>query len=66
MFSSVLSMGISGIQGYLVTVEIDCQRGMPQFDLVGLPDAAVKEARERVRSALRNLGYPWPEGGVLV
>ena len=66
MFSSVLSMGISGIQGYLVTVEIDCQRGMPQFDLVGLPDAAVKEARERVRSALRNLGYPWPEGRVLV
>ena len=59
-------MGISGIQGYMVTVEIDCQRGMPQFDLVGLPDAAVKEARERVRSALRNLGYPWPEGRVVV
>ena len=66
MFSSVLSMGISGIQGYLVTVEIDCQRGLPQFDLVGLPDTAVKEARERVRSALRNLGYPWPEGRVVV
>ena len=66
MFSSVLSMGISGIQGYLVTVEIDCQRGLPQFDLVGLPDTAVKEARERVRSALRNLGYPWPASRILV
>ena len=44
MFCSVLSMGISGIQGYMVTVEVDCQRGMPRFELVGLPDAAVKEA----------------------
>ena len=51
MFCSVLSMGISGIQGYMVTVEVDCQRGMPRFELVGLPDAAVKEARDRVRSA---------------
>ena len=66
MFSPVLSMGISGIQGYMVTVEADCRRGMPQFDLVGLPDAAVKEARERVRSAMYNLGLSWPEGHILV
>ena len=66
MFCSVLSMGLTGIQGYMVNVEVDCQRGMPQFDLVGLPDAAVKESRERVRSAAKNLGLPWPEGRVLV
>lgn len=66
MFSTVLSMGISGIQGYMVTVEADWQKGMPQFDLVGLPDAAVKEARERVRSAMYNLGFEWPEGHILV
>ena len=66
MFSTVLSMGISGIQGYMVTVEADCQKGLPQFDLVGLPDAAVKEARERVRSAMYNLGFDWPEGHILV
>ena len=66
MFCSVLSMGISGIQGYMVTVEVDCQRGMPRFELVGLPDAAVKEARDRVRSAARNLGLDWPEAQVLV
>lgn len=66
MFSPILSMGISGIQGYMVTVEADCQRGLPQFDLVGLPDAAVKESRERVRSAARNLGLPWPEARILV
>lgn len=50
----------------MVTVEADCQKGMPQFELVGLPDAAVKEARERVRSAMGNLGCRWPEGKVLV
>ena len=66
MFSPVLSMGLAGIQGYMVTVEVDCQRGLPQFDLVGLPDAAVKEARERVRSAARNLGLAWPDSRVLV
>ena len=66
MFCSVLSMGLTGIQGYMVNVEVDCQRGMPQFDLVGLPDAAVKESRERVRSAAKNLGLSWPEGRVLV
>ena len=65
MFCSVLSMGLTGIQGYMVNVEVDCQRGMPQFDLVGLPDAAVKESRERVRSAAKNLGLSWPEGRVL-
>ena len=66
MFRSVLSMGLSGIQGYMVNVEVDCQRGMPQLEIVGLPDAAVKESRERVRSAARNLGLAWPEGRLLV
>ena len=66
MFCSVLSMGISGIEGYMVTVEVDCQRGIDAFELVGLPDAAVRESRERVRSAIKNLELEWPKGRVLV
>ncbi len=66
MFCKVLSMGLSGIEGYPVTVEVDCRRGMPSFELVGLPDAAVKESRERVRAAMANLGFPLPEGRTVV
>lgn len=51
------SFGINGIDGYRVEVETSAQTGMPQMDLVGLPDAAVKESRERVKSATRNSGF---------
>ena len=62
MFCSVQSMGLSGIESYPVTVEVDCRRGLPRFDIVGLPDTAVKESRERVHSAIGNLGYTFPAG----
>ncbi|MBR5224574.1 MAG: YifB family Mg chelatase-like AAA ATPase [Clostridia bacterium] len=52
MLASVTSMGLSGIDGFLVSVETYCVNGMPMFELVGLPDAAVKESRERVRAAM--------------
>ena len=58
MFSSLASFGLNGISPYLVSVEVDSRRAMPGFDIVGLPDAAVKESRERVRAAVQNLGYP--------
>lgn len=51
VLASVQSMGLTGIQGYPVTVEAYCVDGMPMFEIVGLPDAAVKESRERVRAA---------------
>jgi magnesium chelatase family protein len=57
MIARVLSMGLTGIDGYPVTVEVDYTDGMPFFEIVGLPDAAVKESRERVFSALRNSGF---------
>ena len=57
MTSRVLSMGLLGIDGYPVTVEVDITEGLPFFEIVGLPDAAVKESRERVFSALRNSGF---------
>ena len=66
MFCSIQSMGLCGIESYPVTVEVDCRRGMPRFDIVGLPDAAVKESRERVRSAIGNLGYSFPTSAIVL
>ena len=60
MFSSVRSFGVSGVGGYGVSVEVYISNGLPAFEVVGLPDAAVKEARERVRAAIKNNGYSFP------
>lgn len=57
MVCKVISGGISGIDGYLVSVEVDTSNGLPDFNIVGLADAAVREAKERVKSAIRNSGY---------
>ena len=57
MLAKINSLGLLGINGYAVTVEADVSTGLPGMDIVGLPDAAVKESRERVRSAVRNSGY---------
>ena len=54
MITKIKSCGLMGIDGYIVEVESDISNGMPAFDVVGLPDAAVKEARERVRAAAKN------------
>ena len=54
MISIVNSFGIDGINGYMVTVEVDVNNGLPVFEIVGLPDTAVKESRHRVKSALNN------------
>ena len=51
MICSIKTLGISGIQGNLITAECYISNGLPGFDIVGLPDAAVKEARDRVRAA---------------
>ena len=60
MLSHVRSMGLQGIEGYEVSVECFITNGLPAFDVVGLPDAAVKEARERVRAAIKNCGFKFP------
>lgn len=66
MLSKTNSAGLIGIDGYLVTVEVDIGNGMPAFDVVGLPDTAVKESRERVRSALKNCGFTFPTKRITV
>ena len=54
MVFQVRSLGLQGVSGYEVSAECDLSSGLPAFTLVGLPDAAVNEARERVRSAIKN------------
>ena len=64
MVARVHSMGFFGMDAFLVEVEADLSQGLPAFELVGLPDAAVKESRDRVRSATRNCGFRFPVGRV--
>jgi len=60
MLAKVLSFGLAGINGYPVLVETDVSTGLPAYDIVGLPDASVKESKERVRSAVKNSGFEYP------
>ena len=66
MVSVVRSLGLNGISGYDVSVECYLSGGLPAFDIVGLPDAAVKEARERVRAAAKTSGYRWPVSRITI
>ena len=66
MFSSVRSFGLTGIVCYPVVVEADVSRAFPCFEIVGLPDAAVKESKDRVRSAMKNCGMEFPSSRVVV
>ncbi|MBA4532266.1 YifB family Mg chelatase-like AAA ATPase [Brevibacillus halotolerans] len=60
MYAKIYSATIHGIDGMLVTVEVDISNGLPHFEVVGLGGSAVKEARDRVRAALRNSGFDFP------
>lgn len=60
MLSKVLSFGLNGIDGFLTQIETDIVGGVPHFELVGLGDTAVKESKERVKSAIRNSGFEYP------
>lgn len=60
MFASVYGMTVLGLQAHLIRVEVDVTNGLPSFDIVGLPNVAVREARDRVRSAIQNSGYQFP------
>jgi len=66
MLGKILSVGVFGIDGYPVEVEFDVRAGMPAVVVVGLPDAAVKESKDRVATALKNSGYRWPDGRVTI
>ncbi len=66
MFASLKSMGLRGIDGFMVEVEADLSKGLPGFDVVGLPDAAVRESRDRVRAAMKNAGFTYPVSRITV
>ena len=66
MFSRVLTCGLLGLEGYGILVETDISNGLPEFGIVGLADMAVREARERVRAAIRNAGFGFPSKRIVV
>ena len=66
MLSKIHSLGLSGIDGYGIEAECYISTGLPAFDVVGLPDASVKEARERVRAAIKNCGFKFPVSRITV
>lgn len=66
MFTKINSVGLFGLNAFAVEVEIDAVKGMPDFEIIGLPDTAVKESKERVHSALFNSGIPMPNGRITV
>ncbi|MBQ0067689.1 MAG: hypothetical protein KBS60_05880 [Phascolarctobacterium sp.] len=66
MFAKLLGETTFGIDGVVVTVEVDINNGLPKFEVVGLPTTAVKEARKRVKLAICNSGYGFPIGSSVV
>lgn len=66
MFAKVNSLGLVGVHGHCVTAECFLSSGLPGFEIVGLPDSAVKEARERVRAAVKNCGFRFPVSRITV
>lgn len=66
MLSKVNTMSLEGIKGYLVEIQCDVSGGLPCFDIVGLPDIRVKEAKERVKTAIKNCGVEFPSRKILV
>ena len=66
MAIKIISATHNGLDGMLVNVEVDINKGMPSFNIVGLPDASVKESKERVRSAIINSGYEFPLGRITI
>ncbi len=66
MFARVRSMGLYGMESYMVEVEADLSQGLPRFDVVGLPDASVSESRNRVHSAIKNGGFNFPVSRITI
>ena len=66
MLSKIKSYGLVGIEGYKVDVEVDINPGLPGYDVVGLADTAIKESKERVKSAIKNCGYNYPINHIII
>ena len=66
MYSKIYTCFLEGLQGYKVEVEADIARGLQAFNIVGLADVSIKEAKERVRSAITNSGFKFPVGRITI
>ena len=66
MLSQIKSMALIGLNGYLINVQVDVSSGMPSWDMVGLPDVSIKESKQRVRAAIKNLGYKLPSRKIII
>lgn len=66
MLARIFSCAVIGLDGVVVEVEVDASRGMPHITIVGLPDAAVQESRERVQAAIKNSGLEFPRKRITV
>ena len=66
MLSMVKTISLNGLDGYLIDVQTDINSGIPSFEIVGLPDTTVKEAKERVKTAIKNLKYQFPSKKILI
>ena len=66
MLAKIQSIGLVGLEANLIEIEVDIGGGLPQFSIVGLPDATVRESRDRVRSALKNTGFQFPAKKITV
>ncbi|MBQ5636873.1 MAG: ATP-dependent protease, partial [Selenomonadales bacterium] len=66
MFAEAIGATTLGIDGKEIRVEVDIMNGLPAFEIVGLPEAAVKESKERVRSAIKNSGFQFPTKRIVI
>ena len=66
MYSVTRSFGLKGLNGFAVAVEADVSGGLPAFSIVGLPDSAVRESADRVRAAIKNLGFKFPDRRITI
>ena len=66
MLSIIKSIALNGLQGYLVSTQVDVSSGLPSFEIVGLPDVAVKESKERIKTAIKNSGFEFLSRKVVV
>ena len=66
MIAKSLSCTVIGIDAYKVDVEVDIAQGLPAFNIIGLPDAAIRESRDRIKFAIKNSGYRFPDGKITV
>lgn len=66
MFAITKSMALQGLKGYLVSIQVDISNGLPNFQIVGLPDASVRESKERVKTAIRNCNLEFLSRKIIV